>query len=406
MSRSSEITGFRTLDFDNGYSVRVVRDYRGFENLKSDWDCLDGLHGSYEPFFCHGWFALWLSHFHKEKELAIVVLSCKGETEAIAPFMISRTKYKGVAVTKLELIGNAYSPLRYFLFRDKDLEVNEQRMTFIFKYIKRIGKSWDMAELTALPEEGGCYDLLLRSLETAGLTYRSFTCFEDWYLDGIDYSGEQYLASRPGNISKDVPYQMRRLKKIGNLQFTMVTDGNCLDEHMDVYYELYGRSWKRESIGPTFHRDLARLAALHGWLRLGFLSLDGLPMACQLWLSCNGKAYILKIFYDEKFKKYSPGKILTIKMMKHVIDEDKVTQVDYLQGDELYKKDWTPQLRMRYGLHLYSNATVAGQGLSVIDRRIIPLFSKCGLLRRFKEQMGRKIRKSATAMSRQQAEDE
>ena len=106
---------------------------------------------------------------------------------------------------------------------------------------------------------------------------------------------------------------------------------------------------------PSFHRDLAKIASCNGWLRLGFLFLDKTPIAAQLWLVCKDIAYIVKLSYDEKYKKLIPGIILSSKMMKHVIDCDKVKQIDYLIGDEPYKKDWTPSRRQRNGMLFFKN---------------------------------------------------
>jgi CelD/BcsL family acetyltransferase involved in cellulose biosynthesis len=44
--------------------------------------------------------------------------------------------------------------------------------------------------------------------------------------------------------------------------------------------------------------------------------------------------------YDEAFAEYAPGTLLTSHLMEYVIDQDHVTEVDYLIGDDAYKKDW------------------------------------------------------------------
>ena len=42
--------------------------------------------------------------------------------------------------------------------------------------------------------------------------------------------------------------------------------------------------------------------------------------------------------------------VLTAALMKHVMDEDRVSEVDYLSGDDAYKRDWMAQRRERVGL--------------------------------------------------------
>lgn len=164
---------------------------------------------------------------------------------------------------------------------------------------------------------------------------------------------------------------------------------------MDLYYEVYSKSWqKKEGIGPTFHRDLAKIAARNGWLRLGFLFQNGLPIASQFWITCADTSFILKTVYDQNYKKYSAGKILTTEMMKYVIDVDRVKIIDYVQGDESYKQDWTPRRRERKGLLVFNN-NIKGQWLAFLDNNILPTFSKYKFLKRAKEILANRIQNNS-----------
>jgi CelD/BcsL family acetyltransferase involved in cellulose biosynthesis len=171
---------------------------------------------------------------------------------------------------------------------------------------------------------------------------------------------------------------------MGDFEFKVITDGDMIDHHMDLYYAVYAKSWQeREGIGPHFHRDLAKMAARSGWLRLGFLYFGGSPIASQFWISSNGCAFILKTVYDQRYKKYSPGKILTSEMMKHAIDVDKVRSIDYVQGDEPYKEDWTPKRRERKGLLAFNN-NMKGKYLELLTNIIQPVVNKNQYLWRVK----------------------
>jgi len=212
-----------------------------------------------------------------------------------------------------------------------------------------------------------------------------YPCFGDWYQDGIDCSGEEYLSLLPEKIRKDFQYCKRRLEREGRLEFRVVSAGEGVEEAIDAYYGVYGRSWqKQEKIGPTFHRDLAWIAAERGWLRLAFLYQDDLPIAAQFWMVSGATAYILKTVYDQEYRKYSPGKVLTSEMFRYVIDVDGVTSIDYVQGDEDYKKDWTPKRRERKGILVY-NDTTRGRFLAFLDRRLVPFVNGNRFLRRLKD---------------------
>ena len=101
-------------------------------------------------------------------------------------------------------------------------------------------------------------------------------------------------------------------------------------------------------------------ASKSGWLRLGIAWLDRKPIAAQVWIVANGKADIYKVAYDEAFKDYSPGTVLTARLLQHVIERDGVHEVDYLIGDDPYKKTWMSDRRERWGVVAYNPATLAG----------------------------------------------
>jgi hypothetical protein len=46
--------------------------------------------------------------------------------------------------------------------------------------------------------------------------------------------------------------------------------------------------------------------------------------------------------------------------MQYVIEQDRVTEVDYLIGDDAYKKSWVSDRRERWGLVAYNPKTASG----------------------------------------------
>ena len=105
---------------------------------------------------------------------------------------------------------------------------------------------------------------------------------------------------------------------------------------------------------------LIRLCAAHGWLRLGVAWLGEKPIAAQVWIVANGKADIYKSAYDEAYKAYSPGTLLTAVLMQQALDVDKVTEVDYLIGDDPYKETWVSSRRERWGTVACNSRSLTG----------------------------------------------
>jgi CelD/BcsL family acetyltransferase involved in cellulose biosynthesis len=160
---------------------------------------------------------------------------------------------------------------------------------------------------------------------------------------------------------------------------------------MHYYYDVYKRSWKKgESIGPTFHRDFAKLAAEKGWLRLGFLFLNNLPIAAQFRIVSNGLAYFLKTSYDQNYRSFAPGIILLSKMIPYLLDNDKVTEIDYGSGDESYKGNWVCDKREIRRLLVFNNNPRA-KYLTLLMMKILPFFERHRALRKIKHLISSKI---------------
>jgi CelD/BcsL family acetyltransferase involved in cellulose biosynthesis len=172
---------------------------------------------------------------------------------------------------------------------------------------------------------------------------------------------------------------------MGTYEFRLIRSSDEISHYMDVYYGVYAKSWQeKEGVGPGFHRDFAKVAGRRDWLRLGFLLFNNCAIASQFWIAGEESAFILKTVYDQDYKKYSPGKILTSEMFRFVIDTDKVKSIDYVQGDEGYKQDWTPKRRERKGLVVFNN-TIRGKYLEFLINKIRPAVNRNRYLRKAKE---------------------
>jgi len=356
------------------YSIEQVTTYEGFHRIKEDWNGLLQEGSRHKPYLEHEWFELWLNHFEIGGELSIFLVKRDRKIEAIFPFVLKQEKYRGLPVRQLELLGSLGGAMRTPIFSGQDASQKEAILQSLFQFLVTLAK-WDVLRLNYLAKEDFDVEAVERILSTNALVYRERTCFGDWYLNGIDFTGEQYMASRPKHIRRNIKRFAKQFANGGGMKFEIVTGGDdeTLDRWMDHFYCVYKKSWKPWEAHPTFDRALVKMARDRGYLRLGLLFVHGNPVAAQLWLVCSGTAYGAKKAYDEQFTKVSPGVTLTAAMITHAIDHDNVRGVDHLFGDDTYKKYWTPQRRERKDVFVFNPHSLRGWLLGDIILKVAPI---------------------------------
>jgi len=221
-------------------------------------------------------------------------------------------------------------------------------------------QQWDVVSLQPLDRDSPIYADLVRALRDVGLKIQTYFCFGNWYLPVAGRGYPEYLESLSSVLRKNIPYNIRRLEKSGRARMEMVVQEAGLESALDDYEKVYNSSWKIPEPFPQFVRGLARMAARNGWLRLGLIYMDGEPAAAQIWIVHKGVASIYKIAYDERYAKLSIGTVLTAKLMQHVIDVDRVKVVDYLSGDDDYKRTWMSHRREFWGITGFNPRSLRG----------------------------------------------
>ena len=217
-----------------------------------------------------------------------------------------------------------------------------------------------MASLTLAPMDPAsqAYQTLMAALRARGWPAFAFFSFGNWY-QRIDQSWPDYLAERSSQVQNTI----RRMgKKFANAGGTLqlMTEMQDMPAAIAAWNKVYSESWKKPEPYPDFMPGLLRLCALQGYLRMGIAWMDGKPVAAQLWIVSHGRAEIYKLAYDEAFKAYGPGTLLSAKLMEYAIETDKVVEVDYLIGDDPYKKTWMNQRRERFGIVAYNPRSLSG----------------------------------------------
>lgn len=325
----------------------------------------------------------WFQNFERtivSDEEPVVVYGIEptdGSKHALGAFLLWKRKPYGLFGPRiLHSLANYYTPSFSPILNEA--HSNEIIQAFAHAVWKDRGH-FAAIDLRCLDPDSSTFVALVRSLEKVGLVVQTYFQFGNWYLDVGGRSYAEYVTSLPPVLKKNIPYQTRRLERTYRVELKLVTGKDGLDEALNDYETVYSASWRDQEAYPGFIRGLADAALRSGSLRLGLLYADGAPIAAQFWLVHGRIASIYKIAYMENFSKFSVGTVLTAHMMRHVIDVDQVRIVDYLSGDDNYKKDWMSHRRERWGIIAFNLRSLGGIALAARHlggRRIARLFRK------------------------------
>jgi hypothetical protein len=196
-------------------------------------------------------------------------------------------------------------------------------------------------------------------METAGYHCEQYFRSYNWLYAMQGQSFKDYMATRPASLRNTISRKQRKLDREHGYDIRLYS-GDDVPQAMSDYYAVYTASWKANEQYASFVDGIVEGFSRPGWSRLGILYVKGQPVAAQLWFVVHGKASIFRLAYDKAWKQYSPGSILTSFLMEYVIDTDKVTEIDFLTGNETYKQDWMSERRERFALSCVKSVKPTG----------------------------------------------
>lgn len=315
--------------------------HRSVEPLRDEWDELAERTGA-TPFVRPGWFAAWYSAFGRGRPL-IASVRLDGRVAAVAAFEAHGATVRSATnwhTPVYDVVAEDSEAARALADAVVDLRPRRLELRFVDQ------DSLAVEAFRAAAAAAG-YRLLTRRLE------------ESPYVP-IDGEWEPYAATLSRSMLRELGRRWRGLEREGTVSVTLES-GDELDEALEEGFRLEGSGWKgRSGTAITsrpetrrFYTQVAGWAAERGWLRLAYLRLGGTAIAFQFDLEANGVVYHLKPGYDESYRRFRPGKLLTQHVLRSAFERG-VRSYEFLGDREPHKLEWTPSVRERLVLQAFA----------------------------------------------------
>ncbi len=149
--------------------------------------------------------------------------------------------------------------------------------------------------------------------------------------------GEAYLkhSVTPGHL-RDMKRQWRQLEKQGALTYSVARQPNEIRHRMEEFLALEASGWKGakrtamviDRYRAAFAREAITNLADADAVRIHTLDLDGKAIASMVVFLMNGEAYTWKTAYNEAYSRFSPGKLLVMRLTEWHLDDANILRTD------------------------------------------------------------------------------
>ncbi len=345
---------------DEGSFDLITTDDR-FDDLEKDWIELHK-NSNADPLFCSfSWMRTWWRFYSHLGELRILTYRRRKELIGIAPLFLRKMTARDIEV---EMVGE-----RKFIVPTKGLKykvlhpmgAGQVCSDFLGFIAKKDGADAIWSELyTHLQKKIKGYDILFmtdmdeQTQGFEGLQYAAMGGRNKRYRDQykapyapLPGSYQDYLYT----LSKKSRYNARKKIKQIQVHHELIhefhNDPATLDEAMDIFIDLHRQRWRAEGQEGVFtsdsmvnfHKAMAAEGLRRGWLRLGFLKLDGKPEFCTYGYQVGENAYLYQQGGNPDFPRFNLGYAALAFSIEDACDGGAV-QYDFLRGEQDYKLHW------------------------------------------------------------------
>lgn len=315
----------------------------------------------------------WLTHEGNFAAWICVAKDSDGRCVGIWPFSGGRSSYKDLFIRYIEPLSGAIADYhRPLVERGREAEIIPLMLEKLLQKVPSSG----ILRIDHIPVENGIDQIISRGLESCGfsITGRITTC------PFIEITGdyEKIESGLTKSLKTDVRRQAKRLAAIAETSLYVVEDRAKAVELLPGFFDMYNEKWISQGRpGMAFAADMKEF-----YLRL----VENLPIenihfsalkcgseivSYHFGFVSDGWLLWYKPTYSLKFQNLSPSKVHISMLLREGIKRG-WKGIDFLQGDEAYKMQWTSlEVKTRSLMAVRGKRNIASIWFNNIKPRIL-----------------------------------
>lgn len=340
--------------------IQVMDRLEEVEALRAAWNRLDqGV-----VFRSLDWVTTWWQHYQRSRRerLHVVVVRdvsrpIDSQVLAIAPWYAEATRARG---TVLRWLGSGEVCSDHLTVLC-DGEEQRRVAKCLASYLAE-ADAWNRLELDAIDDQDTMMQLVADELQDHDCRLMRRPEGQYWAID-LPATWDEFLAMQSKSHRKQLRRTDSRVLASGQATWHTVTNTEELNSAWPMFVELHQR--RRNSLGErgcfasprfaSFHAAVAHKLLANDQLRLGWVEMDGEPLAVEYHFASPQTIYAYQAGLDPDRVDQNPGRLSCISAIKQAIEGGHKT-FDLLRGDETYKAHWRAKPHQTYRLRVLARS--------------------------------------------------
>lgn len=341
--------------------------------LRERWNALAAQSAAGSVFQTWEWAVSWLRAWGDTCELWALLAEEGDQLVGVAPLILRRRRVLGRTRRVIEFLGAD-------LFRICDFIVARDRpdvAAALFDWLDQRRSAWDTLLLANLHQDSPTVSWLTERAAARGRRYtvRELDCEPTRLMGDAE-------ADYATTNSRKTRQHLNRFYREGQAEWAIHADAEALLRDLESFARFHIARWASTDTPSDFnhpafrefHRQLALNFAPTGWFKMGSLTLDGEPVALNMFFEYHNAIYLFECCYDPARAALSPGFLSHVLMVRYGIAQG-VARVNFGRGHEPYKFgfcNWNPvhhELRLWARRGAYEVDRLLMRALDALSRR-------------------------------------
>lgn len=227
--------------------------------------------------------------------------------------------------------------------------------------LAKLPRPIDVVRASPLDQDQPFTQALAQALSRHGFWVQFYRHARSYHASVAGMHSAEYLAQRPRALRESLELNTRLLMQGGRGEFHFPCTPELVNDAWETFCLVISRCDPGNAPDSLeYLQQILTTSAAAGVLRLGIFSLDGEPVAMQLWLICGHKARCLRIWSVPGQKTFPIDDVLTQMVVVCLIDGDEVEELEFGDVNDAFAQDWATGMHERLGLAAFNRRTWRG----------------------------------------------